>query len=51
MGIGLGIHGEPGLSETEVPTADGLAELLVGDLLRELPGGIASPGGRRGCRS
>ena len=47
MGIGLGIHGEPGLSETDIPTADGLAELLVGDLLRELPGGITSPAGGR----
>jgi dihydroxyacetone kinase len=43
MAVGLGIHGEPGLSETDVPTADGLAELMVGDLLRELPDGLTSP--------
>ncbi len=43
MAVGLGIHGEPGLSETAVPTADGLAELMVGDLLAELPAGVASP--------
>ncbi|SDQ31219.1 dihydroxyacetone kinase family protein [Microbacterium sp. cf332] len=37
MAIGLGIHGEPGIGETEVPTADGLAELLVSTLLAERP--------------
>ncbi|WP_152365014.1 dihydroxyacetone kinase family protein [Microlunatus speluncae] len=47
MAVGLGIHGEPGLSETEVPTADGLAELMVGDLLAELPEGLAAPAGAR----
>lgn len=47
MAVGLGIHGEPGLSETDVPTADGLAELMVGDLLRELPDGLATPAGAR----
>ena len=29
MAVGLGIHGEPGIGETDIPTADGLAELLV----------------------
>ena len=33
MAIGLGIHGEPGIDETDIPTADGLAELLVSRLL------------------
>ena len=37
MSIGLGIHGEPGISETPVPSAHDLAEMLVGDLLREKP--------------
>ncbi|MBT2500132.1 dihydroxyacetone kinase family protein [Agromyces sp. ISL-38] len=47
MAVGLGIHGEPGIDETDVPTADGLAELLVGSLLAELPDGVA---GARGAR-
>jgi dihydroxyacetone kinase len=37
MAVGLGIHGEPGLGETDIPTADSLAELLVGRLLDEVP--------------
>ena len=37
MAIGLGIHGEPGIDEVDVPTADGLAELLVTRLLAEAP--------------
>ena len=37
MAVGMGIHGEPGIDETDVPTAAGLAELLVGSLLRERP--------------
>jgi D-erythrulose 4-kinase len=40
MAIGLGIHGEPGIDETDVPTADGLAELLVRRLLDEVPTGM-----------
>lgn len=47
MAIGLGIHGEPGIDETGIPTADGLAELLVGRLLDELPGGIDTARGAR----
>lgn len=47
MAVGLGIHGEPGLSETDVPTADGLAEQMVGELLRELPDGLTEPTGAR----
>lgn len=39
MAIGLGIHGEPGIGETGIPTADGLAELLVERLLAERPEG------------
>jgi len=37
MGVGIGIHGEPGIDETDVPTADGLAELFVTALLAERP--------------
>lgn len=37
MSIGLGIHGEPGISEAELPTADELAELLVTRLLADRP--------------
>ncbi|GAA3905382.1 dihydroxyacetone kinase family protein [Microbacterium invictum] len=39
MAIGLGIHGEPGIDETGIPTADELAELLVSRLLDERPAG------------
>ena len=46
MAVGLGIHGEPGIDETDVPTADGLAELLVARLLDELPDGVAARSGR-----
>lgn len=42
MAIGLGIHGEPGIDETDIPTADGLAELLVDRLLTETPAGAGS---------
>jgi dihydroxyacetone kinase len=47
MAVGMGIHGEPGISETEVPTADGLAELLVESLLAELPGDVPQASGQR----
>jgi dihydroxyacetone kinase len=49
MAIGLGIHGEPGIDETDIPTADELAQLLVTRLLdaAELPEGVASPRGAR----
>ncbi|MEA3250935.1 MAG: dihydroxyacetone kinase family protein [Pseudomonadota bacterium] len=47
MAVGLGIHGEPGISEQDVPTADGLAELLVSHLMEEIPEGIDSAKGAR----
>ncbi|MGC5172789.1 dihydroxyacetone kinase family protein [Microbacterium sp. DT81.1] len=47
MAVGLGIHGEPGIDETDVPTADELAELLTGRLLAELPDGIDSADGQK----
>ena len=47
MAVGLGIHGEPGISEQDVPTADALAELLVSHLMEEIPDGIDSVKGAR----
>ena len=46
MAVGLGIHGEPGIDETDMPTADGLAELLVSRLLDEVPEGVDVAGAR-----
>ena len=43
MGVGLGIHGEPGVSEERMPTAAELAERLVAGVLAERP---ASGSGR-----
>lgn len=37
MAVGMGIHGEPGISEQDIPTATGLAEMLVQRLLSERP--------------
>jgi dihydroxyacetone kinase len=36
MGLGLGIHGEPGISEDNLPSAHDLAKILVEGALREL---------------
>ncbi|PKH21716.1 D-erythrulose kinase [Enterobacterales bacterium CwR94] len=47
MALGMGIHGEPGIKETDVPRADELAEIFVERLLGELPAGIASAEGQR----
>ncbi|AOX64692.1 D-erythrulose kinase [Curtobacterium sp. BH-2-1-1] len=46
MAIGMGIHGERGIDEADVPTASGLADLLVDKLLTELPSGVAVDGAR-----
>jgi D-erythrulose 4-kinase len=46
MAVGLGIHGEPGIDETDVPTADELAELFVSRLLQEVPEGVEVSGAR-----
>ncbi|GGD61860.1 dihydroxyacetone kinase family protein [Microbacterium murale] len=46
MAVGLGIHGEPGIDEIDVPTAAGLAELFVTSLLAEIPDGIDQEGAR-----
>lgn len=37
MSLGLGIHGEPGISDHPLPTASELAELLVSRLLADKP--------------
>ncbi len=44
MAVGMGIHGEPGIDETGIPTADELAELLVAKLLTEVPDGPEADG-------
>ncbi len=46
MAVGLGIHGEPGIDEVDVPTADELAALFVERLLDEAPGGLDPAGAR-----
>jgi dihydroxyacetone kinase len=46
MAVGMGIHGEPGIGEQDVPTADELAELLVSRLLQEVPDGVELAGAR-----
>lgn len=48
MAIGLGIHGEPGIDETDIPSADGLAELFIERLLAdaEIPQGVTVHGAR-----
>ena len=35
MGLGLGIHGEPGVSDEDMPTADELAQTLVDGVLAD----------------
>ncbi|OWA13526.1 D-erythrulose kinase [Streptomyces sp. CS113] len=47
MAVGLGIHGEPGIGEEALPTADEAARLLVDTLLKELPEDVAGPAGQR----
>ncbi|MEE6282821.1 dihydroxyacetone kinase family protein [Georgenia sp. MJ170] len=37
MGIGVGIHGEPGIGEVEMPSARGLGRLLADRVLAEAP--------------
>jgi D-erythrulose 4-kinase len=47
MAIGMGIHGERGLDEADVPTANDLAEMLVARLLAESPEDSETPRGSR----
>ncbi|GAB3556710.1 dihydroxyacetone kinase family protein [Spelaeicoccus albus] len=42
VALGLGIHGEPGISEHESMTADELARLLVDGVLAERPAGAGT---------
>lgn len=42
MGLGLGIHGEPGLFDTELPPARELGQELVSRVLAETPHGAGS---------
>jgi dihydroxyacetone kinase len=48
MAIGLGIHGEPGIDEVDIPSADGLAELFIERLLdaAEIPDDVSLEGAR-----
>nr|MDK8533254.1 dihydroxyacetone kinase family protein [Gleimia europaea] len=39
MGVGMGIHGEPGVREDEIGTSDEIAQLLVDGLIDERPQG------------
>ncbi|WP_419728742.1 dihydroxyacetone kinase family protein [Lichenicola sp.] len=41
MAIGLGIHGEPGIEETDIMSASSLAALLVERVLAEAPDGAS----------
>ncbi|MBS0498137.1 MAG: dihydroxyacetone kinase family protein [Proteobacteria bacterium] len=47
MEVGMGIHGEPGLDRVKAPSADGLAEMLVGKLLAEFPETVNNISGAR----
>jgi dihydroxyacetone kinase len=44
MALGLGIHGEPGIRDTEIATASDLAKLLVDTVLSERPAGARRAG-------
>lgn len=46
MGVGLGIHGEPGVAEELIPSARELARRLVDETVAELP---LSPGSKVGA--
>ncbi len=47
MAVGMGIHGEPGIEEGRLPTADELATLFVDRLLAAPPTDIAETRGAR----
>ncbi|HBR1672924.1 TPA: dihydroxyacetone kinase family protein [Klebsiella quasipneumoniae subsp. quasipneumoniae] len=49
MGFGMGIHGEPGISEMAIPGADELAAMLVEHLLNDIPPGVSVNGARVGA--
>lgn len=48
MGFGMGIHGEPGIREVPVPSADSLADMMVERLLEDLPSDVVVNGARVG---
>jgi len=45
MGVGLGIHGEPGIEQRPLPAADEVADLLVDGVLAERGEAAAAVGG------
>ncbi|MEV8370426.1 dihydroxyacetone kinase family protein [Microbacterium sp. NPDC064584] len=47
MGVGMGIHGEPGIDVRPLARADELGRLFVQGLLEEVPDGVASIRGAR----
>lgn len=47
MAVGMGIHGEPGIEERDIPTASELADDLVDRLLEEAPTGPPGAGSDR----
>ncbi len=47
MGVGMGIHGEQGIEEVDMPSAADLADMLVDRLLEERPDGVARAGSPR----
>ena len=46
MAIGLGIHGEPGIEEIDMPSAADLGRIFIEKLLDEIPDGVRLPGAR-----
>lgn len=42
LGLGLGIHGEPGISDEPMPSASNLADMLVDKLLASAPAGAGN---------
>ena len=40
MGLGLGIHGEPGIADEALPSAEDLGRMLVDGVLAEAPEGV-----------
>ena len=47
MAVGMGVHGEPGIREQEMPSADQLARLFCESLLHERPPGAGNVSGGR----
>lgn len=47
MGFGMGIHGEPGISDVPVPSAQQLASMFADALMREIPAELTSKENQR----